>query len=81
MLKKVLIKNYKNIKLKEQKELLLSIKNECLFSINFSINEANKLPNKDFARIIEVYFTDLIPSLLDKGLIKNSCNPIFYKKI
>ncbi|MFN3411885.1 MAG: DUF5685 family protein [Exilispira sp.] len=81
LLRKVFLNGSKNIKLKDQRELLEIIRKECLFSINFSINEIDKLPNKDFARIVMVYFTDLIPSLLDKGLIKNNCNPIFYKKI
>lgn len=66
-------------KLKNNQDLLDKIKSECFFSLNYSLNELNNLPNKNFAHIIHVYFTDLLPMLLDKSLIKNGCKPIFYK--
>ncbi len=73
---------YKNInffKLKNNQDLLDKIKSECFFSLNYSLNELSNLPNKNFAHIIQVYFTDLLPMLLDKSLIKNGCDPIFYQ--
>jgi hypothetical protein len=66
-------------KLKDNFSLLEEIKKECTFSLNLSLDQIDMLPNKDFSHIIKTYFTDLIPFLLDKVLLKNNCNQIFCK--
>jgi len=66
-----------NIKLKDNSILLEKIKKECTFSLNYALKEIENLPNKYFSHIIEVYFTDLIPALLNKSLLKNNCPKIF----
>lgn len=67
----------KSYKLKNDYKLLEKIKAECFFSLNFALNEIEKLPNDDYKHIVKLYFTDLIPYLLDKALIKNGAKKIF----
>lgn len=67
------------IKMKENFILLEKIKKECTFSLNLALEQVDILPNKDFSHIIKLYFTDLIPFLLDRSLLKNNCDQIFCK--
>jgi len=53
------------------------LKNECIFSINYCLNQLEKLPNKQFVHILKLYFSDLIPALLNKALKKNGWMEIF----
>ncbi len=62
---------------KSDEQNLQKIKSECTFSINYSLDQLQYLPNKDFLRMLKIYFTDLIPMLLDKALLKNGINSIF----
>lgn len=69
----------KNRKLKDNSIVLDKIKSECTFSLNYCLINIEKLPNKNFLHILQVYFTDLIPQLLDKALLKSGCQQIFCK--
>ena len=69
------IKKIKNINI--EKSILRIIKNECTFSLNYCVKQLDNLPNKDFIRILKIYFSDLIPFLLDKALLKNNYTSIF----